>query len=358
MRKILSVVIVFSVLLEIAPVNIYASENKLKIGFLGVFVSDREREDSALSAMVSPMFSDSSFFTWERITKDTPTTIFWGIAKIDARFQHNDSNVSGKFTLYMRDPISGIDMFILDATGVSSNFSGMVVDWSPFEKEALLNALAVLSRKIDDLWRSNSIVTYSEGKVFECDLGQNAGIVEGSLLSVFRDNRLIAKGKVTSLDQKKCKAEIIYSSGKEPPVIGDKVKIAYIPPTPEVSFVNQTSSILSAIAGIAILAGVVVLYNIARTNASPKITLISPTDGMEFNSGETINFTWLSNQSMESYKIQIIKSSTNEIFEDVTSDASYSYSIFSPGTYSWKVIGYKTDGTFVESETRTFYIVP
>jgi len=356
MRKILSIVIIILILSEIAPAGVYASQNKLRVGFLGVFLDNKE--ESSLSAMVSPMFSDSNFFAWEKITKDTPVSIFWGVARVDAKFQHNSNSVSGRFTLYIKEPSTGVDMFVIDAAGVSSTFSGIVADWSPFEKEALLNGLSVLSRRLEDLWRSNSIVIYSEGKVFECDMGQLAGIVEGSHLSVFRDNRLIAKGKITGLDEKKCRAEIIYSSGDKTPIIGDLVKIAYIPPAPEVSFVNQANSVLSAIAGIALLAGIVTLYNIARANAAPKITLIAPMDGREFKTGETVKFSWLSNQEFKSYKIEIMNAAGNVIDENDDTVTSYQASFSSTDEYFWKVTGYTSSGTYVESETRTFYIVP
>jgi len=355
MRKSLSITVVILILFELVPASVYASQNKLRVGFLGVFMENKE--EPSLSSMVSPMFSDSKFFVWEKITKDTPTSIFWGVARIDAKFQHNSNSVSGRFTLYIREPSTNVDLFVLDATGVSSTFSGMVVDWSPFEKEALLNGLSVLSRRLEDLWRSNSIVIYSEGKVFECDMGELVGIVEGSHLSVFRDDRLIAKGKVTSLDQKKCRAEIIYSSGDKSPIMGDLVKIAYIPPAPEVSFVNQANSVLSAIAGVALLAGIVTLYNIARANAAPKITLIAPTDGIEFKTGQKVNFSWLSNQDFQRYKIEIMDATGNVIDENDDSGTSYQASFSSIGEYSWKVTGYTSNGTSVESETRTFYIV-
>lgn len=352
MRRYLSILLIVLFILESNLLSAYTSQNKLRVGFLGVFVDDRE--DVSLSLMVTPMFSDSDFFVWERITKDTPISEFWGLARIEAKFQHNSTNVSGRFTLYIKDPSSSLDMFVLDAKGISSTFSGMVADWTPLEKEAFLNGLTALSKELEDLWRSNSIVTYAEGNVFECDIGRAVGIVEGSLLSVFRDNRFIARGKVTSVDQKKCKAEIIYNSGDKPPAMGDMVKISYIPSTPEVSFLNQASSVVNAIAGIAILAGIVVLYNIARANALPRITLIAPSDGREFKTGETISFSWISNHSMKQYKIQIIKG-TSIVYEETLTDTPFSYPTqLAPGLYSWKVIGYMEDGTSVESETRTF----
>lgn len=357
MKRFLSIIIVVLLILEATPISVCASQNRLKIGFLGVFVEDKE--DSSLSSMVIPMFSDSNFFLWERITRETPTSVFWGLARIEAKFQRNVNNVSGRFTMYIKDPSANLDMFVIDAKGISSTSSGMIVDWSPLEKEAFLNGLAVLSKRFEDLWGSNSIVIFSEENVFECDIGQAVGIVEGSLLSVFRDNRFIAKGKVTSLDQKKCKAEIIYKSGNEPPIMGDMVKIAYIPPTPEVSFVNQASSVINTIAGIAILAGIVVLYNIARANATPRITLIAPSDGREFKVGDTINFSWTSNQNMNQYKLEIRDDSSNIKYEETLTATSLSYTVtLHQGQYFWRIIGYMEDGTSIESGTRTFFVKP
>lgn len=100
MRKSLSITVVILILFELVPASVYASQNKLRVGFLGVFMENKE--EPSLSSMVSPMFSDSKFFVWEKITKDTPTSIFWGVARIDAKFQHNSNSVSGRFTLYKR----------------------------------------------------------------------------------------------------------------------------------------------------------------------------------------------------------------------------------------------------------------
>ncbi|HPO82685.1 MAG TPA: hypothetical protein PK487_06965, partial [bacterium] len=97
---------------------------------------------------------------------------------------------------------------------------------------------------------------------------------------------------------------------------------------------------------------------IARANAAPKITLIAPTDGREFKTGETVKFSWLSNQEFKSYKIEIMNAAGNVIDENDDTVTSYQASFSSTDEYFWKVTGYTSSGTYVESETRTFYIVP
>jgi hypothetical protein len=361
MRRLLSLIIIVLLLFELFPVNTVSAQEKLKVGFIGVFIDDKEM--ASLSKLVSPIFSTSKFFTWEKFIPDTPISDFWGTGKIIAKFQHNNSNVTGRFTLYLIDPISNVEMFILESSGVSSQSSGTVTNWEPLEKEAFLNGISSLSQKLDDLWRSNSIVTYYDENVFECDLGKSYGIVEGSILSVFRNNRLVAKGKVTSLDQKISKVEVFYRGEDYPPRLGDIVKIAYIPPAPEVSFINQATPILNAIAGIAILAGLVTLYNIAKANATPWIKLISPANGREFKQGDPIDFFWSSNDTTIAYYHIIVSDSSNNniIWDKVTSSPSTSITYdgpsLSPGTYTWKVIGIRNDGSSIEG-ARTFIVTP
>lgn len=358
MRRVLTVIIIISFLFELFPVNTVSAQEKLKVGLVGVFTDDKEMV--SFNNLVGPIFSTSNFFKWEKVAQDTPISNFWSIARIDTKFQHNASNVTGRFTLYLKDPVSNVDMLVLKSLGVSSTFSGTITDWEPLEKEAFLNGVSALSQKLDDLWRGNSIITYYDEDVFECDLGKSSGIIEGSILSVFRDNRLVAKGKVSSVEQKISKSEVIYKGGDYPPRLGDIVKIAYIPPAPEVSFVNQATPIVNAIAGIAILAGLITLYNIAKANATPWIKLTSPDNGRKFIIGEEIVFSWYSNDTtIVSYTIIVSNSSKVIIWDkDTTTDTSITYDgpLLSPGTYTWGIVGYRTDGSEVESETRVFIV--
>jgi len=354
MRRILSVIILISFLFELFPGNIINAQGRLKVGLIGVFAD--EKEISSLENLVIPIFSTSRFFVWEKVSQDTPISSFWATARITVRFTHNISNVTGSFRLSIVDPVSNVEMFVLESYGASSTSSGTITNWEPLEKEAFLNGISSLSQRLDDLWGSNSIVTYYEENAFECDLGKSSGIIEGSILSVFRDNRLVAKGKVTSLDQKISKVDVIYKGEGYPPHLGDIVKIAYIPPAPEVSFVNQATPVLNAIAGIAILAGLIVLYNAAKA-ATPWIDLISPENNQSFNSGGTIKFSWITNDTtIQQYDLII---SGNHYFPIL--DTYYNYTaptVLVQTTYTWKVVGYRGDGSKVESETRTFTVSP
>lgn len=353
MKRFLSIVIIIFSIFELLPVNALTEQRELKIGVMGVFVDGKE--DTSLSSIVAPLFSTSNFFNWERIGRDTPISIYWGIATFDVKFKHNTSNVSANVKLIIKDTRTNVDMFILETNALSSPFTGVVLDWKPLEKEAFLNAIGTLSKRLDDIWRFNSIVTYAEENVFESDLGKDIGIVEGTVLSVFRGDKLIAKGKVTSLNQKTCKAEVTYEAENEYPRLGDVVRIGYIPPSPEVSFINQATPILNAVAGIAILAGLVALYNVAKANMTSRITLISPENGDSFKPGEPITFSWTTNDN--SIKIFKIRVSGKDI--PVGSDTSYTYTAPSASSsYDWKVIGYREDGSSVESETRTFIVAP
>lgn len=354
MRKLLSTIIIIFLVLELFPVDAFSKQERLKIGVMGVFVEGKE--DTSLSSIVTPIFSTSDFFSWERIDRTTPTSIFWGIASFDVNFKHNTSNVSASVKLSIKDAKTNIEMFILEANSLSSPFSGAVLDWKPLEKEAFLNAISNLSKRLDELWKSSCVVIYAEENVFESDLGKDTGIVEGTILGVFRDNKLIAKGKVTSLDQKTCKVDITYKSENEYPRLGDIVRIVYIPPSPEVSFVNRATPVLSAIAGIAILAGLVVLYNVAKANAVTWIRLRFPEDNATFRSGDTITFLWLTNDTTIKNFVLVISGNLY-----TTTDTSYNYtapSVSVETTYVWKVIGYRDDGTSVESESRTFKVAP
>ncbi|MGC8971491.1 MAG: hypothetical protein ACP5K2_04725 [bacterium] len=354
MRRLLSIIVIILLVFELFPVSAFSEQKKLKIGVMGVFVEGKE--DTSLSSIVTPIFSSSDFFSWERIDRATPTSVFWGIASFDVNFKHNTSNVSASVRLSIKDAKTNIEMFILEANSLSSPFSGAVLDWKPLEKEAFLNAISNLSKRLDELWRSSRVVIYAEENVLESDLGKDMGIVEGTILGVFRDNKLIAKGKVTSLGQKTCKVDITYKSENDYPRLGDIVRIAYIPPSPEVSFVNQAVPILNAIAGIAILAGLVTLYNIAKANAVTWIRLRFPEEGASFRPEDTINFLWLTNDTtIKSFALVI---SGNPY---ITTNTFYNYtapSVSAETTYVWKVIGYRTDGTYIESEIRTFKIVP
>ncbi|MBC7321082.1 hypothetical protein H5T89_10620 [bacterium] len=354
MRRFLSIVIIIFFIFELFPVDALSEQRKLKIGVMGVFVEGKE--DTSLSSIVAPIFSTSNFFDWERIGRDTPTSIYWGIASFDVRFKHNTSNVCANVKLLIKDTRTNTDAFILETNALSSPFTGTVLDWKPLEKEAFLNAIAILSKRLDDMWRSSSVVIYAEGNVFESDLGKDIGIVEGTVLGIFRGNNLIAKGKVTSLSQKTCKAEVIYKAENEYPRLGDIVRIAYIPPSPEVSFINQAVPVLNAIAGIAILAGLVTLYNIAKANMATWIKLRFPEDNATFHPGDLITFLWLTNDdSIKNFALVI----SGNIYS--TTGTSYNYtapSVSVETTYVWKVIGYREDGSFVESESRTFKVVP
>lgn len=354
MRRFLSIIIITLLILGLFPVSAFTQQKKLKIGVMGVFVDGKE--DLSLSSIVTPIFSTSDFFNWERVGKDIPTSIFWGIASFDVKFKHNTSNVSANVRLLIKDTRTNVDMFILETNALSSPFSGTVLDWKPLEKEAFLNAIATLSKRLDDIWRSSSVVIYAEENVFESDLGKDIGIVEGTILNIFRDNNLIAKGKVTSLGQKTCKGDITYKAENEYPRLGDIVRIAYIPSSPEVSFINQATPVLNAIAGIAILAGLVTLYNIAKANMVTWIKLRFPEDNSTFHPGDTITFLWLTNDASIKNFVLII---SGNIY--TTTNTSYNYTapfVSVETTYVWKVIGYREDGTSVESESRTFKVVP
>lgn len=354
MRRFLSILIITFLIFELYPLNAFSQQKKLKIGVVGVFVD--EKEDTSLTSVVSPIFSTSDFFSWERIGRDTPTSLYWGIASFDVRFKHNTSNVSASVKLLIKDAKTNTDMFILETNALSSPFTGTVLDWKPLEKEAFINAIATFSKRLDEIWKSNTVIIYAEGNIFESDLGKDMGIVEGTIVSIFRDNNLIAKGKITSLSQKTCRGDIIYKAESEYPRLGDIVRIAYIPPSPEVSFINQATPILNAIAGIAILAGLVTLYNIAKANMATLIRLKFPENNATYKPGDTITFMWFTNDtSIKSFALVI----SGSIF--VTNNNFYNYtapSVSSETTYIWKVIGYREDGTSVESETRTFKVVP
>ncbi|MCX7795820.1 MAG: hypothetical protein N2380_04805 [bacterium] len=354
MRRFLSVVIISLLILELSPINALSEQKKLKIGVMGVFIDGKE--DISLSNIVAPVFSTSDFFNWEKIGKDTPTLVYWGIASFDVKFKHNASNVSTNVRLLIKDTRTNVDMFILETNALSSPFSGTVLDWKPLEKEAFLNAIGTLSKRLDDIWRSSSIVIYAEENAFESDLGKDTGIVEGTILSIFRDNKLVAKGRVTSLGQKTCKGDIIYKAENEYPRLGDIIRIAYIPPSPEVSFINQATPVLNAIVGIAILAGLVTLYNIAKANMATWIRLRFPENNATFHPGDNITFLWLTNDtSIKNFALII----SGNIY--TTTNTSYNYiapSVSVETTYVWKVIGYREDGTSIESESRTFKVVP
>ncbi len=354
MRRVLSLIIAIFLVFELLPASVLSQQEKLTIGVMGVFLEGKE--DTSLSSIVSPIFSTSDFFKWEKIGRDTPPSVFWGIASLDVKFKHGTSNVVASVKLSIKDAKTNTDMFILETNALSSPFSGTILDWKPLEKEAFLNAISTLSKRLDELWRSNSVVIYAEGNVFESDLGKSIGIIEGSVLGVFRGDNLIAKGKVTSVGQKTCKVEVIYRLENEQPRLGDIVRIAYIPPSPEVSFVNQVTPVLNAIAGIAILAGFIALYNIAKANMVNWIRLRLPEDGATFRSGDSITFLWLTNDTT-------IKNFTLVISGNVytTSDTSYTYtapSVSVETTYVWKVFGHREDGTTVESESREFKVTP
>ena len=352
MRRLLSVIIIISFLFELFPVNTVSAQEKLKVGLVGVFTDDKEM--ASFNNLVGPIFSTSNFFKWEKVAQDTPISNFWSVARINTKFQHNASNVTGRFTLYLKDPVSNVDMLVLESLGVSSTFSGTITDWEPLEKEAFLNGVSALSQKLDDLWRGNSIITYYDEDVFECDLGKSSGIIEGSILSVFRDNRLVAKGKVSSVEQKISKSEVIYKGGDYPPRLGDIVKIAYIPPAPEVSFVNQATPIVNAIAGIAILAGLITLYNIAKANAT-RIELESPANGRVFKVGEDITFYWVPNDTISGYEIMVWDKDNVLKWDKPTTAPPITYKAPEPGIYTWQVTGTR-DGSKIESETWKFIV--
>ncbi|MGB9681989.1 MAG: hypothetical protein ACP5RW_04535 [bacterium] len=354
MRRISSLIIIASFLLELFPGNVINAQGRLKIGLIGVF-SD-EKELVSFSNLVIPIFSTSKFFAWEKVSPDIPFSNFWGIARVNAKFIHNKANVTGSFKVSIVDPLSNVEMFVLESSGISSVSSEPITTWEPLEKEAFLNGISNLSQRLDDLWKSNKVITYYEDNAFECDIGRSSGILEGSILSVFRNDRLVAKGKVTSLDNKVSKAEVVYKGDGYPPQLGDTVRVAYVPPSPEVSFVNQVIPILNAMVGIAILAGLVVLYNSAKA-ATPWIDLISPDNSSSFHSGDQIKFTWITNDTtIQQYDLVIDGNHNFPI-----TDKYYNYTapvVLTSTSYSWKVVGYRGDGTKVESETRTFTVNP